>query len=354
MDIDRTIALIEFPKIGQFANVVRNIRQKHKDDLILPIVRYTGKVKSHGTNSSIVFNSDDTFYCQSRSRIITPLSDNAGFAAWASKNIDLIKDKLEIERKFKDIRTPELFADNTYSIVVYGEWCGGSIQSGIALSELSKRFIVFAFRSQIAPEATPTWTFNKLTSCVDESIGLFNTDLFKQYELNIDFNHPHLIQNQLVEYTQEVERECPIGAYFGVKGIGEGLVFSCQESTIEPELYNFKSKGEEHSKSKVITVGVVDLEKIEKIEELVKYLLYHNQLESRPVQAIRCLQEQGHAMDSMQSIKLFIDWIRKDIADENMQEILDSGLEVGSVMSACIKQAKQDYQQHLDKLTFST
>lgn len=44
--------------------------------------------KIDGTNACVVFEEDGKMFVQSRNRIITPDSDNAGFAAWAYKNQD--------------------------------------------------------------------------------------------------------------------------------------------------------------------------------------------------------------------------------------------------------------------------
>ena len=35
---------------------------------------------------------------------------------------------------------------------------------------------------------------------------------------------PKLSQNKLIEITEEVERQCPVGKYFNQTGIGEGVV----------------------------------------------------------------------------------------------------------------------------------
>lgn len=306
----------------------------------------------HNSNAAIVFNNDGSFYCQSRSRVIDPLNDNAGFAQWVHTNIDEIKSTLKI--------APGWVVDSEFhnkNITVYGEWCGGNVQSGVILSQLPKMFIIFAIRynmTNIKDWCGPdtTWQFGKLEKYINPLINLYNVDLFKQYELTIDFNNCHLIQNQIVEITTEVENECPIGKYFNLSGLGEGCVFNCYDSQIEPELYLWKSKGEKHSKSKVKTVGVVNVEAINDTKELANFLLYSSQLESRPAQAIRVLKEEGHAMNSNKDIKLFLDWIRDDIAKENMQDILRSGLKVSNVMSFCFTQAKEFYKDYLDKITF--
>jgi hypothetical protein len=329
---------ILFPKISQFSTIVHNIKQEFKNDLSLPIVKYTGRVKLHGTNSSIVFLKNDEYYCQSRNTVITPDNDNAGFAKYIHEHIDIFNAIVRTDSKY------HLYD----SVTVYGEWCGGNIQSGIAIAGLPRMFIVFAVR--LAANNEIAWIFDKIQNFYNSIINLYHAEAFRTYDIEIDFNYPHLAQSKLVEFTQAVEQECPVGRYFGIKGIGEGLIFHCDRSILIPELWNFKSKGEKHSKSKVKTIGVVNLERIGQIEKLVEYLLYHNQLEDRPTQAIRVLRESGHEMVSMKEIKLFIDWIATDIVSEHQQEINESGLKQNDIIIACIQKAKIDYKLYLDRV----
>lgn len=331
--------LIEFPKISSFQTLCSNVRQLHKKDLILPTIEFTGYVKAHGSNCSIVFHQDGSFHTQSRSRVITPLNDNYGFATWAYANIDAIRSSLAI--------APGQISHK--NITVYGEWCGESVQHGVAISSLPKMWIVFAIKYQIK-SAKAFWFFDPSKEILDPDIGLYSTGMFQSYPLTIDFNKPQLVRNQIVELTETVEAQCPIGTYFGVKGIGEGLVFSCMLGQDSPEIYTWKSKGEKHSQSKVKTVGVVDVEAITKQEDLAQHLLYANQLEPRPAQAIRVLKEKGFAMDSNLDIKVYLDWICADIAAENMQDLVNSGLKVAGVMSRVKHQAKTYYQNYLNTL----
>lgn len=328
---------ILFPKISQFTNTIHNVKQKFKNDLELPIIEYIGRVKLHGTNSSIVLLANGSFYCQSRNRIITPTDDNAGFAQYVNQHI----------KTFTTIIAGN-FTQPYDELTIYGEWCGGNIQSGVAIAALPRMFIVFAIRLKTGNEIL--WMYDSIDKMLDSTINLYHTGLFRTYNITIDFNQPHLVQKQLIEYTEEVEKECPAGKYFGVSGLGEGLVFHCNRSITDPELWSFKSKGEKHSQSKVKTIGVVDIKKIEQMEELVNYLLYHNQLENRPAQAIRVLKESGREMVSMQDIKPYIDWIAADIIGEHTLEIDESGLKMNDVISTCIQKAKQDYKVYLNKL----
>ena len=83
---------ISYPKIAQFRNVISDIKRQvsyvgigldgepmYDKAAPLPIITFTGTVKLYGTNASVCYNEVDGFWAQSRSNIITPEKDNAGF-----------------------------------------------------------------------------------------------------------------------------------------------------------------------------------------------------------------------------------------------------------------------------------
>jgi len=78
--------------------------------------------KIDGTNACVVVSDDGTtITAQSRSRIITPESDNFGFAAWAKQNEEALR---QLGPGYH-----------------FGEWWGLGIQRGYGLRE--KRFSLF-------------------------------------------------------------------------------------------------------------------------------------------------------------------------------------------------------------------
>jgi hypothetical protein len=77
--------------------------------------------KIDGTNACIIIEEDD-FGVQSRKQMITPDRDNFGFAGWAYKNQDLLRELLGVGRH-------------------YGEWWGVGIQRNYGLSH--RRFSLF-------------------------------------------------------------------------------------------------------------------------------------------------------------------------------------------------------------------
>lgn len=78
--------------------------------------------KIDGTNAAIGISESGDFWCQSRSRIITPDDDNFGFARWAYANIDSLVRDLGLGLHF-------------------GEWWGAGIQRTYGLDH--KRLSLF-------------------------------------------------------------------------------------------------------------------------------------------------------------------------------------------------------------------
>ena len=84
---------ISFPSIEKFSNIVGNVNRQYNFvgldeageaiyDLTKskPVLTFTGTIKLHGTNAGVCYNAVDGLWVQSRENIITPESDNAGFA----------------------------------------------------------------------------------------------------------------------------------------------------------------------------------------------------------------------------------------------------------------------------------
>lgn len=110
---------IPWPKIARLANETMVVTEKIDGSnaciQFRPVVTFTtlgGEPVGEGYEMA----------CQSRNRLITPTSDNAGFAAWAYDN------------------QATLFADLGYG-AHFGEWWGLGIQRGYGMTE--KRFSLF-------------------------------------------------------------------------------------------------------------------------------------------------------------------------------------------------------------------
>lgn len=318
------------PSIEQFRHVIRNVKYKaqfvgldedgnpvmnrHAD---LPTLTFTGTVKLHGTNSSIVFSGEDISF-QSRNRILSIGNDNAGFMDYMNvSNGAWMKDLRD-----KIIESIFPITNPTYdSLTVYGEWCGGNIQKGVAITNLPKMFVIFGVR--VINGENDVWVHSDLWKDVEFPIyNIFNIHKFQTFSVDIDFNKPELSQNILGKITEDVEKECPVGKHFGVTGIGEGVVWKCNDQRFNDSSFWFKVKGEKHSASKVKTLAPVDIEKLKTIDEFVERVITTSRLN----QGIDYLNEMGLEI-TQKSTGTFISWVFKDVMKEESDVLEASGLD---------------------------
>jgi len=341
---------ISYPSIHQFRNVVKQISLhaayigKDENDnpiydgtLPKPIVTFTGTVKIHGTNSSVCFNAKEGLWTQSRSRIITPENDNAGFAAFVYSK------QLAFLNFIGDIQESHQIDLDRNTISIYGEWCGKGIQKGVAINELLKMFVVFG--AKITPhneEESAYWIDISNIVAEDEKDKIYNIYQFPIYKIDIDFNDPKASQNKIIDMTLEVEAECPVAKAFGVSGIGEGIVFS---SNYKGNNYRFKSKGEKHTTSKVKKLSKVDNEKVAKINELVNIIVRPFRLEQGIQETFNTLN--GGEIDR-KSLGNFIKWVVNDTIKEELDLIVEAELEPKEV-SKSISILARNYFFKLEK-----
>ena len=305
---------------------------------VMPVVDYIGKVKIHGTNAAIVIAADGTYHCQSRTQVIVAgENDNAGFALWVSQRIAQINQILEAEQLLL------LDGGGNHSYAIFGEWCGSKISPKVALSQLGRRvFVVFAVAYKIGE--TVYWSFDDdLSLFHNPEIDLYNVNLFGAYPITVDFNDPAAAQIQILETTAAVEAQCPAGKFFGLEGIGEGLVYT--HPGLDPRCF-FKSKGVLHKGTSKQRESISD-EESDQLTALCDLLLRVGQIETRFEQAIKMLRLDGHLLDSMRDTKLVIDWVWADIFEENLLDIQASGLDQKQVTAVVTKRVREEYKELL-------
>lgn len=339
----------KFNSIEQFRNIVKEVKEKGSfvglDDnnspifdstKLLPTINFYGSVKLHGTNASIVLDSEGNYYCQSRNRIITPDSDNAGFAEWAHQP--------NVKEFITEVVTKGLFkSGDMEKIVIYGEWAGKGIQSNVALSEVDRFFSPFECKVFIKDLPTPVKVYGEfLNKLTNKGLRIFSIDEFGEYHLSIDFNQPELSQQQLVELVNDVETSCPAGKYFGVDGIGEGLVFRDLSGDLR-----FKVKGEKHSVTKVKTLAPVDIEKYEKSQQFVEYAVTEN----RFLQGIEYLREHNIDID-VKSTGQFLKWVCSDVAKEE-GDLIAKSLDKKAVFKSVQNKARSWFIDYINNLVFN-
>jgi len=312
----------KYPSIEQFRNIVRKVREQHdyqgrdaEDNPIYshtsnyPTLEFQGTVKLHGTNAGVVKYSDGRIEFQSRERVLSLQSDNSGFMNhYYDKHLLWLFDKFT----YKDY------------VAIYGEWCGGNIQKGVAISGLPKMFVIFGIMID------DKWI--ELSKDIqDNVIQIYNILQFPTYSITIDFNKPELSQNELIEKTIEVENCCPVGKLFNVEGIGEGIVFTCTTN----QEFKFKSKGEKHSASKVKTLNSIDVETLESINVFVESVVSENRLN----QGLAYFKENNIEIDAKNTGK-FLSWIVSDVLKEEKDTLDANGLDEKKVKGAIVTKAR--------------
>lgn len=326
--------MIKFPSIEQFRTVVSNVNRRYNfvgldengeaiydPSMPKPVLTFKGTVKLHGTNAAVSFNAVSGMWAQSRENIITPEKDNAGFAFFAHSNETVFR------RLFHDVAINNDIDMHKNTITIYGEWAGGNIQKGVGVSNLPKSFFIFGVKITPHTETEEELRANP-AYWVDYSylrngdVKIYNIDDYPTYSIEIDFNMPQLVQNELSELTIAVEEECPVAKAFGFSGIGEGIVWSCEYQDV---VHRFKVKGELHAgKSKVPTLKKVDDEKIKKILELAEKVTPTWRLAQ--MLETSCDFMNGGTLDRSK-LGDFIKLVMADIIKEDMDLLVEAGLE---------------------------
>ncbi len=332
----------KFPSIEQFRNVVREVKTKHDfkgigddgdpiyfHDTPYPVLDFVGTVKLHGTNASVVKYSSGEIRFQSRENEINPSQDNAGFAAYMSgQNIDGLFDGLPFNDYF----------------AIYGEWCGGGIQKGVAINGLPKMFVIFGLRIDDIWYDVIDFSDDSFWKDNWNPINIYHITQFPTFRISIDFNYPQLSQNDLIDLTKKVEDECPVGKYFGNSGTGEGIVWTCVGRS---ELV-FKVKGDKHSVSKVSKPASVDVESLRDIKEFVDLSVQ----DARLLQGVDKLKEQNKEITE-KSTGDFIRWVIGDVLKEEMDTIKSNGFDVGQINPIIARKSREWHFKYINDQIFS-
>lgn len=333
---------------GQYKNIIKHVSERASYAHVpVPELEFKGTVKLHGTNAS-VYNvlSNDDLVVQSKNNIITVEEDNNGFARFLSQHDIIHSVFAEIKNQY-----PEQI--NTKTAVVYGEWCGGNIQANVALSKLEKMFVIFAIKlidnkTDIVSEEEPNeqWLTEKEIGSILSKVGrdklkenkIYNIYDFPTFDIKIDMSNPKIAQNILIDFTNAVEKECPVGKAFGISGLGEGIVWKCV--TIHPDIKTsdlvFKVKGKEHSVTHVKELAPVDTAKVNSINEFIETVVTENRLK----QGLDYFTEMHLTVEPV-NMGQFLKWVANDCLKEESDIIEASGLSHKEVMPAINNKAKQ-------------
>ena len=288
--------MFKMPKIEQFRHVVRSMQKGNP--LEIPVVDAVGRVKLHGTNASVSYNETDGIKVHSKNNIITVEKDNAGFARF-------------IDDRKPEIKTMMLKLYNRLNhkcygrtITVFGEFCGKGINKGAAICDIDKSWFVFGIKID------EDWISDEVFDIIfEEGKDIYHLKPYKT--ITIDFNSIEQVNNEIFQIVADIEKECPIAKQFGIYGVGEGIVFSFP---FKHKIYQFKTKGEKHSDTKVKKIKVIDEDKFNKIKSVANIVT--------PVWRLNQMYDE--TFDTINGgtgdIKKTGDYIRNVIADVNKED----------------------------------
>jgi len=336
--------LQKFSDIEQFRNVLRNVQHKAQwtgqldaagDPIMnrtatLPKVKYEATTKIHGSNLSIRIEGDKVI-CQSRNNEISTTDDCYGFAKFIAALPPVVIDSFK-----------KLFGDN---VVIFGEWAGAGVQSGIAISQVPKFWAIFRVQTLTEDDEKSKWiSIENVDLTSFNQYRIYSIRQFGVYPIEIDFEHPADSINLINKWTLEIEAECPVGKYFGVSGIGEGCVLAPTEENYQSSKYVFKSKGDKHSNSKVKKLATVDTVKLKSIDDFIERYVDNGRCQ----QAYDFLKNQNVEVNETKTGD-FLRWLVNDINKEEADTITANGLTPKEINGAISKQGRKWFFDKLNK-----
>ena len=341
--------LIKMPSIPAFKNIIMDITHQarfigvddneepiYNPNVNLPTIKFVGSVKLHGTNASICYNGTD-MWAQSKGNIITTEKDNLGFANFVDKHKDYLLPRMK--EAFEAFPVEE--------ICIYGEWAGKGTQKGVAVAEIEKTFFMFGIKFLAVGEEEYRWAqipYAVLDRIKDKERNIRNIFEFPTFTIDIDFDNPKMAQNKLLEMTQAVEDECPVGKAYGIEGVGEGIVWV---GWWDDTKHNFKVKGDKHANSKVKTLSPVDEVHEQKKIDFANYACPAWRLEQAVQETCNTL---NGGIPTIQDMGKVIKWVVSDILKEETITLHEYNLEIRDVSKHISNISRRWYQNHLNEL----
>ena len=338
--------MYKFSHIDAFYQIARYVKKINSDPecpqkyKIKGNIKFRGTTKLHGTNSGVVHNGvTDKLTTQSRSRVITPGDDNAGFSAFIEKNHDAV---LEIFHQLRGNNGIE----GSKKLALYGEWIGPGIQKGVAINDLpEKQWVLFAVKMADEDDVKYLDCCPKFGDKYKEN-NIFSIFDGPTWELIVDFEDTISKEKAIAvfeEATKSVEDECPWAKKFGISGLGEGIVWQPLGTYLGKSDLFFKTKGQKHkatsSKSKKESM---DPEILRSIDEFLEFSLTTNRLD----QGFDYLKEAGHDVD-LKSTGHYLKWVCGDVQRECQLELEDNKLEWKQVAKALNVRARNYFLEKM-------
>lgn len=328
---------IPWTEIDNFHTVRKTLA--HYPELLCDrtMITYRAKVKLHGTNAGVRVDPDGTVTAFSRSNVITPENDNAGFAKWVKEREDMFN-------------TPR----PSVPYVIYGEWCGPGIQKGVAVSRIPEKiFAVFAARVGEAFEDIIDIP-SLLTAFVKDIPGAYVIPWFNDEETfavdwTADAEALQPVLDRINARVCEVEAKDPwISEVFNIDGVGEGLVMYAMAGESKYKFaadLMFKAKGEKHAVVSKTKPAQADPTAAKNLNDFVAIVVTPARLE----QGAAAVSGGTGACD-MKNMGAFLQWMNADLIKETSAEMAASGLDKKIAYKACMTAARNWFLAEAKKL----
>jgi hypothetical protein len=340
-----------YPKItthiSEIVHILKELNRDPEDperDVMVDPIPIVGTIKLHGTHADILIHNDDRIVFQSRNIVgLQVAKDNAGFATTMSqKTKALLRLRDLYVARFTQLN-PDTPLDPTHPILVAGEWIGQSIQKGVAISELSKRFVI------ISVKINNQWQ----RDCDYGGIALPNHDIYNISRAGIFHrtlypSDPQRTISEVEPLAEQVARQCPFAATFGLDGEGEGIVWKpfLAPHNSNPSLW-FKTKGGRF-KPTFARAPRQSPERAEQNREVAAEVAKVWTSEQRLEQGLEYMREHG-IQRTMKGMAPFLKWVQGDIVLEEKGYIAEHGVDVPMLRIEVAKIAKPWYVERLER-----
>ncbi|EDU42842.1 DNA ligase mRNA capping enzyme catalytic [Pyrenophora tritici-repentis] len=304
----------------------------------IPII---GTAKLHGTHADILVHPNNTLTFQSRNLTsLTPSKDNAGFAAaMSSKTATLLHLRDLYLTRWSELN-PTATLHQHHPVVIAGEWIGEKIQKDVAISQLSRRFVI------VSVKVNGVWQNDQEYAGISlEADGIYNVSRAGLYHATLCPQDMARTITQVEELAEQVAARCPFAATFGLTGLGEGIVWkmACAKYNGDASLW-FKTKGG------VFKPKLFRAQQQSRMDDgvVVKRKAARAAAETwcsvqRLEQGWDVMREKGVRRDGS-GAGVYVEWVKRDILVEEKRGIRDEGVdeemlvvEIGKIARAWYK-----------------
>lgn len=339
-----------FPKITQHVSeVVKALKELEENDSDVPDDYYTsstipliGHVKLHGTHADIVVHNDNRIVLQSKNvPNITVANDNLGFAAAMADKTEAI---LSLRDRYIERWTASNWGgspDPQYPVIIAGEWIGTGIQKDVAVSQLSRRFVV------VSVAINNAWIEDRYYQEYEApEASIYNVGRADRFFFDLDPNDIAGTLKAAEAFAERVAFTCPFALDFGIQGEGEGIVWKpvAQELNGNSALW-FKTKGGRFKpsftpKPKALPVG--KQEQQEASDAAARAWCTHERL----LQGWDYLKEVGMKRD-FTSLGDYLKWVQNDIFVEEKGMIEERKIDKETLRWSITRIARLWYMQRV-------